>query len=1183
MFKYFTDYGYVLEAVTGVCFHTFANFYGPGRVGFILQLAYQFTMINCDPHCDDSLKIVGYRRNWFKTSIIWIATAFSGFTLTLLFYWRQDYWIALTHTKVKSSQAENASLGIDISYVYVQCLTTNRVHLYKFSEEKHASETSPLCSVKYHKWVKFFFYQNLKYIWCNDKGTFLPLKGLDRQNTLETLHTKPLTKDSVDYLLALYGSNQINIPLTPIFVKLFRENERQLRDKVKMAETVLVLRDFEKRPRKIPSTDLVPGDVVCIPPYGCELVADMLLISGSCTVNEASLNGESVPQAKSSIAELPTPTTDEDRKIDIRRLSRHVLFSGTRVLQARESPDGHLVKAVVLRTGFLTVKGDLVRAILHPKPLDIHFNLDSFRFLAIMAVIAISGFIYTWVILHQYRFGLGKMIRKSLDILTIVVPPALPSVMTTGLYLAQMRLKKQGIFCINPSAINVAGTLNTVVFDKTGTLTEEHMSVRGVWKSGLSCDPPQLYKMEQVANIPGPLSAVLAACHSLTFDLTTCKIFGDPLDRVIFISTNWSLQESSLEEAASRFTSPIQAVIYNTKIESTSPWQKLGVLRRFPFSPTAQRQSVVVETVGSEGEIVVLSKGAPEAIVRHCDFQTVPKDFENKLSYFARRGHRVLALAWKPICRTTNSESGESGGVWVKIYQFQKREDFECDLRFLGLVVLDNPPKPESEPTISELLNANFRVIMATGDNILTSVSVARQCGIIKATDVVVQVTPSNNIVRTASSSPSSSSPSSSLLTFEVLTTSDDSEKFENSVWIGKILEKLSQSVSHCIGSTVVVTVDSGEDSAGISESLRLVMTGTTWNFIRMHAPHFLSTVVSYGTVFARFLPDDKTSLIVALQTKGGDEDGALRRVGMCGDGANDCGALKAAYIGVALSDCEASVAAPFTARQQNILCVANILKEGRCSLSTAIGSFKYMVLYSFTQFFTVLLLYNIGNTLTDPEYLIIDLFIVAPLCVTYAVSRPWEKLEASTIPLRLMTPSNLASVFLQLFLAVATQIVIFIGVQHQSWWSAFEPTEHSLDSAGSYETTSLFYFSCFQYIFMCVALAKGPPFRDRIYRNRIFLLNVIILVNFTLGLLIFPTKPLSEWAKLLPLYGPNDVGFRKNAFSIAIIAMAFLHFMMAIAVETIIDRKSDDYSRHSVANCSLTRLCRDLRVRPHF
>ena len=109
--------------------------------------------------------------------------------------------------------------------------------------------------------------------------------------------------------------------------------------------------------------------------------------------------GESIPQTKSSITELPTPTDDEERKIDIHRLSRHILFGGTKVLQSRESNDDHLVKAVVLRTGFLTVKGDLIRAILHPKPLDLDFTLDSFRFLAIMAIIAISGSIYTWVIL----------------------------------------------------------------------------------------------------------------------------------------------------------------------------------------------------------------------------------------------------------------------------------------------------------------------------------------------------------------------------------------------------------------------------------------------------------------------------------------------------------------------------------------------------------------------------------------------------------------------------------------------------------------------------------------------------------------------------------------------------------------------------------------------------------------
>lgn len=85
--------------------------------------------------------------------------------------------------------------------------------------------------------------------------------------------------------------------------------------------------------------------------------------------------------------------------------------------------------------------------------------------------------------------------------------------------------------------------------------------------------------------------------------------------------------------------------------------------------------------------------------------------------------------------------------------------------------------------------------------------------------------------------------------------------------------------------------------------------------------------VVSHGTVFARFLPEDKTSLVQAMQKLG-----AGYRVGMCGDGANDCGALKSAYVGIALSDCEASIAAPFTSQQQDISCVAKLLRcVGSC------------------------------------------------------------------------------------------------------------------------------------------------------------------------------------------------------------------------------------------------------------
>ena len=78
--------------------------------------------------------------------------------------------------------------------------------------------------------------------------------------------------------------------------------------------------------------------------------------------------------------------------------------------------------------------------------------------------------------------------------------------------------------------------------------------------------------------------------------------------------------------------------------------------------------------------------------------------------------------------------------------------------------------------------------------------------------------------------------------------------------------------------------------------------------FFRVHFPHLLAKVIRKGTIFARMSPDQKAQLVEEYQ----DIDYI---VSMCGDGANDCGALKAAHVGISLSEAEASVAAPFTSQ----------------------------------------------------------------------------------------------------------------------------------------------------------------------------------------------------------------------------------------------------------------------------
>jgi len=75
--------------------------------------------------------------------------------------------------------------------------------------------------------------------------------------------------------------------------------------------------------------------------------------------------------------------------------------------------------------------------------------------------------------------------------------------------------------------------------------------------------------------------------------------------------------------------------------------------------------------------------------------------------------------------------------------------------------------------------------------------------------------------------------------------------------------------------------------------------------------------------------PDDKVNLVALLQ------DTMEIKIGMCGDGANDCGALKQADAGISLSEAEASIAAPFTSQIQDISCVITLLREGRAALTT--------------------------------------------------------------------------------------------------------------------------------------------------------------------------------------------------------------------------------------------------------
>ena len=133
--------------------------------------------------------------------------------------------------------------------------------------------------------------------------------------------------------------------------------------------------------------------------------------------------------------------------------------------------------------------------------------------------------------------------------------------------------------------------------------------------------------------------------------------------------------------------------------------------------------------------------------------------------------------------------------------------------------------------------------------------------------------------------------------------------------------------------------------------------------------------------------PDDKALLVELLQ------ETIKVQIGMCGDGANDCGALKAADAGISLSEAEASIAAPFTSKIQDISAVVTLLREGRAALTTTFQAFKFIELYSMIQFFSVTMLYLVGSNLSDNQFLYIDIGVLVPLCIFQCWTGAYHKL----------------------------------------------------------------------------------------------------------------------------------------------------------------------------------------------
>ncbi|RYG52123.1 hypothetical protein EON67_01920, partial [archaeon] len=669
---------------------------------------------------------------------------------------------------------------------------------------------------------RMFVFRHLRFVFDVGARTY---RLLDCEaHTMDTMRATGLSTNEAAAKLVKFGRNVIDIPIAPWYVLLIREcvhpfvvfqlwavivwltenyysfsafifvtaiataamnfwevrkNLRDIRALSLHVASVRVVRGGVVV--SLPSDQLVPGDIVHLE-NDQRLPCDCVLLEGQATVNEAMLTGESTVVIKQPVTYGSMGGARSGPEVNDAEC-RNTLFGGSVVVQLRVST-GAAVTALVARTGFESVKGRLVLSILYPKVPTFKFTQQSLMFIGALFLLAMMGFAVNAKELSSLGVGVAKIVQRGCDMVTIVVPPALPLALTVGIAYALLALRKRRIYCISPPRVNLAGKINCFCFDKTGTLTTEGLEMKCVRPvrhtagvSPVAAVPAFEEDVAQVCGLDEHMSFLMATCHTLTH--VKEALAGDPLDLQTFNFTGSSMWEPHVshlmhdvtlraeEEGAvalvflpppctvapnpvtapdsmsnpmlvrSKRSESSDAVLsasgaYNSLSVELSPLpgaacrlptahcSRLVVLRHFEFVPALQRMSVLVRV--PDGRVFSYVKGSPEMIQSLSTPSSVPSNWHAVLAQYTHKGFRVLAAGWREYTGPVHPN-----GVSVTVEAI--RAQAETGLTYGGLIVLENRLKEETLPAMRQLRSeADILLHMITGDNPVSAVCVARDC-----------------------------------------------------------------------------------------------------------------------------------------------------------------------------------------------------------------------------------------------------------------------------------------------------------------------------------------------------------------------------------------------------------------------------------------------------------------------
>lgn len=440
-----------------------------------------------------------------------------------------------------------------------------------------------------------------------------------------------------------------------------------------------VIRDGKKK--NILTKNVVVGDIVYLED-GNIVPADMRLIEeNGLKVDESSLTGESVPVEKDAMSVLDENTTLADRANMV--YSSTIISYGTAL-------------GIVTATAKDTEVGSIATMLEDTDSIDTPLKRKLNKVGEILSIIGVIVAILIFIIGIIYGRDFISVLMVAISLAISVIPEGLPATATIVMALGVSRMAKKNALVKKLPAVEALGSATVICSDKTGTLTLNKMTVV---RSALYGD---VINKSTDNNYSDDLINCAVSCNNAYLDKD--KVIGDPTEGCLL---NYAIENGY----------DIQ------KIKSNK------VLFQEPFDSIRKRMSVVVK---DKKDYLLYSKGAPEELIDVCSYAIVD---DKKIKLTEKNRESV-----KEYCVTLSSEGLRLlGFASKKITSLPKEgEEVEEDLTFIGIMGIIDPPREEVKHAISTCHEAGIKVIMITGDHKLTATSIAKDLGIYKKGDLVI-------------------------------------------------------------------------------------------------------------------------------------------------------------------------------------------------------------------------------------------------------------------------------------------------------------------------------------------------------------------------------------------------------------------------------------------------------------